>query len=125
MSLGICEERQSSDRILKTYASLLRCSISATKLLQPIFSLLPGVGKFFDFGLVEPVDDGVLSWRYVYSLDLIGLLVKRLGRKTASGASALGASALGASALGASTSGALTSSASASGSSLCWKHVKW
>ena len=44
-----------------THASLMLSAISETKLFQPILLLLSKVCKLFDFGLVEPIHDGVLS----------------------------------------------------------------
>lgn len=53
-----------------TYPLLLHCLVFLTQLFQPVVFLLLEVGLFLHLGLVEAVDDGVLSLRNEYPLDL-------------------------------------------------------
>ena len=55
------------------YAFLLRGSITFAELFQPAFFFLLEVWEFFDFGLVEPVDDGVFAFFDEDFLDFFGV----------------------------------------------------
>ena len=63
---------------------LLGGAIPLPQLFEPVFPLLAQVRMLLDFGLVEPVDDGVLTLRNMYALNLETQYEFKLGRGQAS-----------------------------------------
>jgi hypothetical protein len=58
------------DPQLLLLSRLLRRPLAVSELFQPVFALLLQVRGFLDFGLVEPVYDGVFALLDVDALDL-------------------------------------------------------
>jgi hypothetical protein len=56
--------------VRRTYFGLKSTLVPFPQLSPPSFSLLSEVREFLNFGLVKPVDDGVLALLNMYALDL-------------------------------------------------------
>lgn len=69
---AIIEEVQ---RVSVTYPRVSSTLVSLPQLTQSSFLLFSQIGKLFDFGLVEPVDNRVFARYNVYTLDLQTYLV--------------------------------------------------